>query len=139
MQQPFNFTFHFEIINALQIITRLKNICFYFQPPQHPAQNDYEIIRPSYKITSPATRPAPKPPVTIRSNGTLCAHSDVEGVPFVLNPSLSNSNSAFEVDLNLNRSHLSLLHSHSLTPLPHAPDNQSFVHISCWCRRNNVC
>lgn len=72
-------------------------IVSHLQPPQKPAHNDYEVIRPSYKITSPATRPAPKPPVPFKSNGTLGAHSDVEGVPFVLNPNLSNTNSALEV------------------------------------------
>lgn len=69
-------------------------ICSHQKPVQ---DNDYELIRPSYKITSPVTRPAPKPPVPIKSHGTLSVHSEVEGVPFILNPNLNKNNTMFEV------------------------------------------
>lgn len=60
--------------------------------------NDYEIIRSDYKVASVTRSPAPhKPVASLKSTGTLYAHSDVEGVPFVLNPNLSKNNQAFEV------------------------------------------
>jgi len=65
-------------------------------PPQSTVHNDYEIIRSSYKITSPAVRSAPNPPLK-HQYSTLGAHSDVEGVPFVLHPNLSSTNPVLEL------------------------------------------
>lgn len=66
-------------------------------PPKPNVQNDYEIIRSSYKIESAAIRTAPNPPVSNKYTGTLGAHSDVEGVPFVLHPNLTSSNPILEL------------------------------------------
>lgn len=54
------------------------------------ADNDYEIIRTSYQLTPPA-RQAPKPPaaVPLTQNGTLGHHNEMDGVPFILNASIS--------------------------------------------------
>uniref|UniRef100_A0A0A1XKX0 Multivesicular body subunit 12A n=1 Tax=Zeugodacus cucurbitae TaxID=28588 RepID=A0A0A1XKX0_ZEUCU len=63
--------------------------------PPVPSDHDYEEIQTSYQIKSPQ-RPAPRPPNTAHcatntsghSVGTLGAYSEVEGVPFVINPML---------------------------------------------------
>lgn len=52
--------------------------------------HEYEEISSYNKITSPK-RPAPRPPMTQLSSGTLGAYSDMEGVPFMLNPKLSQN------------------------------------------------
>lgn len=59
--------------------------------PSDPSDHDYEQLRMSYQISP--KRPAPKPPAY--STGTLNVHTEVEGVPFVLNPALSRQ--SFEV------------------------------------------
>nr|XP_014093583.1 uncharacterized protein LOC106619827 [Bactrocera oleae] len=63
--------------------------------PPVPSDHDYEEIQTSYQIKSPQ-RPAPRPPNTANcatntsghSVGTLGAYSEVEGVPFIINPML---------------------------------------------------
>ncbi|XP_017492791.1 PREDICTED: multivesicular body subunit 12A, partial [Rhagoletis zephyria] len=63
--------------------------------PPVPSDHDYEEIQASYQIKSPQ-RPAPRPPFTANtatntsghSVGTLGAYSEVEGVPFIINPTL---------------------------------------------------
>lgn len=61
---------------------------------------DYEILNPNAKIKP--TRPAPQPPksplVGSTSNyGTLLGSSDLDGVPFALNPLLSTSKNQLKV------------------------------------------
>lgn len=62
----------------------------------YPNSPDYENLKsPSNNGISPK-RPAPKPPTT--NNGTLgSTNSDVDGIPFVLNPALNNNSAHFEV------------------------------------------
>lgn len=53
---------------------------------------DYEVLSPSARIKP--TRPAPQPPTSslvtsVTNYGTLPGSSDLDGVPFVLNPLLS--------------------------------------------------
>ncbi|XP_067637238.1 multivesicular body subunit 12B [Eurosta solidaginis] len=63
--------------------------------PPVPSDHDYEEIQASYQIKSPQ-RPAPRPPTlantaintSVHSVGTLGAYSEVEGVPFIINPTL---------------------------------------------------
>lgn len=67
-----------------------------------PTDNDYEIIRTSYQLSPPA-RQAPKPPafVSPRQNGTLPHHTDMDGVPFVFNASISTQSSdTFDVKID---------------------------------------
>ncbi|EZA58645.1 multivesicular body subunit 12B isoform X1 [Ooceraea biroi] len=60
---------------------------------------DYEVLSPSARIRP--TRPAPQPPTPVTSStivstpiyGTLPGSSDLDGVPFVLNPRLTCSDS----------------------------------------------
>lgn len=54
------------------------------------SDNDYEVIRTSYQLSPPA-RQAPKPPaiIPLKHHGTLGHHTDMDGVPFILNPNLS--------------------------------------------------
>ncbi|KAG4066818.1 hypothetical protein HA402_012885 [Bradysia odoriphaga] len=61
--------------------------------PTPPAKNahDYEEIQASYRLPTPA-RIAPKPPTlhTQHSHsGTLSGHSELDGVPFCINPNLT--------------------------------------------------
>lgn len=56
---------------------------------------DYEVLSPNARIRP--TRPAPQPPVSTPSAlistpiyGTLPGSSDLDGVPFALNPRLTN-------------------------------------------------
>ncbi|XP_012142367.1 multivesicular body subunit 12-like Mvb12 isoform X2 [Megachile rotundata] len=56
------------------------------------SDRDYEILSPDAKIKP--TRPAPQPPTTVVAGassiyGTLPGSSDLDGVPFVLNPRLN--------------------------------------------------
>lgn len=52
--------------------------------------HDYEQLRRTYQITP--NRPAPKPPASSNINyGTLNSqYSELDGVPFILNPKISN-------------------------------------------------
>lgn len=52
--------------------------------PSEPVDHDYEQLLPSYQLSP--KRAAPRPPVY--STGTLNFHTEMEGVPFVLNPML---------------------------------------------------
>ncbi|XP_055592562.1 uncharacterized protein LOC129744172 isoform X2 [Uranotaenia lowii] len=54
-------------------------------PTAEVQDHDYERLLPSYQLSP--NRPAPRPP--IYSTGTLNVHTEIEGVPFVLNPSLA--------------------------------------------------
>lgn len=59
--------------------------------------HDYEEIRTSYQLASPTTtipiRTAPRPPQpTIVQHNTLGTHSDIDGVPFMMNPNLQKIN-----------------------------------------------
>lgn len=54
------------------------------QLPVEPVDHDYEQLLPSYQLSP--NRPAPRPPVY--STGTLHVHTEMEGVPFILNPAL---------------------------------------------------
>ena len=67
-------------------------------PATEENDQDYEILSPSARIRP--TRPAPRPPPnkspllnSVPSYGTLSGSSDLDGVPFVLNPLLSLSTS----------------------------------------------
>lgn len=75
-----------------------------------PSDHDYEEIQTSYQIKSPQ-RPAPRPPNTANcatntsghSVGTLGAYSEVEGVPFIINPMLKRmTDSEVSIKLRLN-------------------------------------
>lgn len=63
---------------------------------------DYEVLKPNSRIIP--TRPAPQPPQTTQqintsiNYGTLPGSSDLDGVPFVINPLLNfDPNSTPEV------------------------------------------
>lgn len=65
-------------------------------PPLPKEEHDYEEIQSSYQIKSPQ-RPAPKPPQqptasAYGSHYTLGAYSELDGVPFVINPTLRPAN-----------------------------------------------
>ncbi|KAI8115350.1 Multivesicular body subunit 12A [Lucilia cuprina] len=78
--------------NATAAGQALRNPKQPLPPVPHAEEHDYEEIQHSYQINSPQ-RPAPKPPVnTSHSLGTLGAYTDVEGVPFVINPMLKSTN-----------------------------------------------
>lgn len=62
--------------------------------PQLKDSHDYEEIRTSYKLPTPA-RTAPTPPFETSHSGTLGGHVELDGVPFVINPNLSKQ--SFEV------------------------------------------
>lgn len=68
------------------------------QVPQSQNSHDYEEIRTSYKLPTPA-RTAPKPPSENIHSGTLGGHTELDGVPFVINPNLSQQ--SFEVCIRL--------------------------------------
>lgn len=58
---------------------------------------DYKVLTPSAKIRP--TRPAPQPPTSSAVGstsiyGTLPGSSDLDGVPFALNPRLTHADSA---------------------------------------------
>ncbi|XP_075155443.1 multivesicular body subunit 12-like Mvb12 [Haematobia irritans] len=63
-------------------------------PVPNAEEHDYEEIIQSYQVNSPL-RPAPRPPTTSTSSGhsigTLGTYTDVEGVPFIINPMLKSS------------------------------------------------
>ena len=57
------------------------------------SDRDYEVLSPNARLVRP-TRPAPQPPTAALTGsvpiyGTLPGTSDLDGVPFVLNPRLS--------------------------------------------------
>lgn len=92
---------HPAALNSISIFIG-KNVCSLYawqssSPASKPIVNDdYEIISASYQIASPGRQPKPPrpPPITnsLRQNGTLGQHTDVDGVPFVLNPNLKKQN-----------------------------------------------
>ncbi|KAF7997603.1 hypothetical protein HCN44_006174 [Aphidius gifuensis] len=63
---------------------------------------DYEILKPNSKIIP--TRPAPQPPQTTQqintsiNYGTLPGSSDLDGVPFVINPLLNFDSNSTQAD-----------------------------------------
>lgn len=53
--------------------------------------HDYEEIQSAYKIESSLSPPVPvriAPKAPIIQHNTLGAHSDIDGVPFIMNPNL---------------------------------------------------
>ncbi|XP_033228784.1 multivesicular body subunit 12A isoform X2 [Belonocnema kinseyi] len=67
------------------------------RPADDSCDRDYEILSPNARIIKP-TRPAPRPPkspltCSTQNYGTLPGSSDLDGVPFALNPLLSTNNS----------------------------------------------
>lgn len=57
---------------------------------------DYENIMSPNHENAPK-RPAPRPPANFSSNTLAGVHSDLDGVPFVLNPSLSKEKMSYEM------------------------------------------
>ncbi len=68
------------------------------QSPHTKDSHDYEEIQASYKLPTPG-RTAPKPPLehSHSHSGTLGGHTELDGVPFCINPSLSKQ--SFEVSV----------------------------------------
>ncbi|XP_037936118.1 multivesicular body subunit 12A-like [Teleopsis dalmanni] len=71
-------------------------------PVPKDTEHDYEEIQASYQINSPL-RPAPRPPSTAvatntsgHSVGTLGAYTELDGVPFIINPILKQTNQTLE-------------------------------------------
>lgn len=75
------------------------------------SDRDYEILSPDAKIKP--TRPAPQPPTTVVAGtssiyGTLPGSSDLDGVPFVLNPRLNVQSDSSSVSNFYNKFFLSI-------------------------------
>lgn len=88
-------------VPSKQTITELEKTIENLKLQANPTNNnssesqDYEYVqlRPSYQLSP--KRPAPRPPMY--STGTLNIHTDVEGVPFFLNPALKHNTTALPV------------------------------------------
>lgn len=89
------------------------------KPPQPlPQENDYEEIRSSYKIKSVTS--------TTSTYSTIGTYSELEGIPFIINPNLIKTNfdlpkppnvtmSDFEYDFHMERQILCTMKSSSST------------------------
>lgn len=93
-----------KALNRLNLNNGSRNPKQPLPPVPNAEEHDYEEIQQSYQINSPL-RPAPRPPATHSTSsghsiGTLGTYTDVEGVPFVINP-LLKSNKQNEVWRNV--------------------------------------
>uniref|UniRef100_A0A1I8P1N7 Multivesicular body subunit 12A n=1 Tax=Stomoxys calcitrans TaxID=35570 RepID=A0A1I8P1N7_STOCA len=83
-----------KALNRLNLNNGIRNPKQPLPPVPNAEEHDYEEIVQSYQVNSPL-RPAPRPPTASTSSGhsigTLGTYTDVEGVPFVINPMLKSS------------------------------------------------
>lgn len=94
----------FVFSNVYVVVTFF--LCYQLPPTTKTESNDYEQIRTTYQLSSPSSgavpvRAAPKPPPAngsmilssssgaIVKDGTLSGYTDIDGVPFVMNPHLN--------------------------------------------------
>ena len=74
------------------------------KPADESGDRDYEILSPSARIKP--TRPAPQPPKSplagpTQNYGTLSGSSDLDGVPFSINPLLTTNNNFAKVRFSI--------------------------------------
>lgn len=83
-----------KALNRLNLNNGSRNPKQPLPPVPNAEDHDYEEVLQSYQLNSPM-RPAPRPPTISTSSGhsigTLGTYTDVEGVPFVINPMLKSS------------------------------------------------
>uniref|UniRef100_T1PKZ4 Multivesicular body subunit 12A n=1 Tax=Musca domestica TaxID=7370 RepID=T1PKZ4_MUSDO len=84
-----------KALNRLNLNNGSRNPKQPLPPVPNAEEHDYEEIQQSYQINSPL-RPAPRPPASHSTSsghsiGTLGTYTDVEGVPFVINPLLKSN------------------------------------------------